>query len=367
MSQYVLGLIAGEPAAVRIEDGAITAVTPRTHAELPKNARVEDFGEALVAPGLVDLHVHGGAGEDFMSADAAGLRRVREHLARHGVTTFLATTVSAPWAETLAAVERLANAGLELHLEGPFLSSRRRGVHREADLLAPRVERLEELWQRAQGRIRMITMAPELEGALEFIRAAAARGIVVSLGHSDASAAQAREGIAAGARHVTHCFNAMRPLHHREPGLLGEALNNPALSAEIIADGVHVDPRMVGMFLRLKGPERAVLVSDAISATGCGDGVYKLGGIEVRVSGGCCTAGGVLAGSVLTLDRAVRNARESGGLALDAAVRLASENPARVAGLERKGSLAVGADADISIWSPGGELLATFAGGSRVN
>ncbi|HVA64007.1 MAG TPA: N-acetylglucosamine-6-phosphate deacetylase [Terriglobales bacterium] len=354
-------------AALAVEDGRILAAAPRADFSAPAHARLHHLGDVVLAPGLVELHVHGGAGFDFMSADAAGLAAIRRHLARHGVTSFLATTVSAPWGTTLAAVERLAAAGCDLHLEGPFLSPQRRGVHPLDDLLLPTLDRLEQLAQRADGRLRLLTLAPELDGALACIAAAQQRGIVVSLGHSDATLDQARAAVLAGARHVTHAFNAMRPLHHRDPGLLGEALANPTLSAEIIADGIHVDPLLVALFLRLKGAAQAVLVSDGISAAGCGDGRFSLGGIRVEVAHGRCLADGRLAGSVLTPDQAVRNVMSFAGWELAPALRLASLNPATLLGWTHKGRLAPGADADFLVLSPGGAVLETYIAGQKVD
>lgn len=363
------GVIA--PAVLVMEDGRISALGTPANTALAPGTRVRDLGEAVLAPGFIDLHVHGGAGIDLMNAlmaaDSAGVAAFTRHLAAHGVTSFLATTVTAPWEATLRAVERLAPVSLGLHLEGPFLSTERRGVHPESDLLPPTLARLTQLWEAAAGRIRLITIAPELAGALDFIAAASARGICISMGHSAASRAQAQAGIRAGARHVTHTFNAMNPLHHRDPGLLGEALMNPALSAEIIADGIHVDPLLVQMFFRLKGPERAILVSDALSATGCGDGRYQLGAMAVEVQAGRCMHDGRLAGSVLTLDQAVRNAMILCGSSLPAAVAMATRNPAALLGLTHKGRLEVGADADIVVLSPAGEVQATYIAGMQVH
>jgi len=364
--QLVTPFAAINHAALLIEDGVIAALGEREAVTVPEGTRSDDYGDAILAPGLVDIHVHGGAGVDAMDADPAALETLRRHLARHGVTSFLATTVTAPWPRILAAVERLARAGLGIHLEGPFLSPQRRGVHPPADLLLPTPARLDELWQRSEGNLRLITIAPELEGAPEFIAAATRLGIRVSLGHSDATLAQARTGIQAGAVHVTHTFNAMRPLHQREPGLLGLALADPDLSAEIIADGLHVDPLLVAMFARLKAPGAAVLVSDGISATGCGDGHYSLGGIPVTVCGQRCSSGDTLAGSVLTLDVAVKNLRQWSGSAWGPAMRAASLNPADLLGWGKKGRLAVGADADLAVFSPQGEILASYTAG-RLN
>jgi N-acetylglucosamine-6-phosphate deacetylase len=231
----------------------------------------------------------------------------------------------------------------------------------------------EQFWQAARGRIRMMTIAPELEGAVEVIAEAARRGACVSLGHSDADFAAAGRGIAAGARHATHTFNAMRPLDHRTlhqrsfdhrgPGILGAVLTDRRVSADIIADGVHLDPAIVKLFARAKGPELTVLITDAISATGMKDGIYRLGSFEVDVRDGKCMADGKLAGSVLTMDRAVRNLARFAEWDLPQAVAAASQNPARVARIANKGILAVGADADFVVLNAEGEVLRTFVGG----
>lgn len=359
------------PGVVLVEDGRINAAGSREAIEIPPGAQIRDCGGATLAPGFVDLHVHGGGGRDFMQAaragDRGGLEEIRRHLARHGVTTALATTVTAPWDETLTCLRALARAGWDIHAEGPFLSPRQRGVHPPELLLEPSRERLDQLWESSAGRLRWITLAPELAGAREFIAAAVARGIGVALGHSDATLEQARAGIAAGARHATHVFNAMRPLHHREPGLLGEALSNSNVSAEIIADGIHVDPLVVNLFLRLKGEDKAVLVSDGISAAGCGDGEFLLGGLPIEVKHGRCLLGDRLAGSVLTLDVAVRNIAAWSGWPLEKAARLATLNPANALGLKQKGRLEAGADADLVVLTPQGGVMATYLAGQQVN
>jgi N-acetylglucosamine-6-phosphate deacetylase len=208
-----------------------------------------------------------------------------------------------------------------------------------------------------------MTIAPELRGTPEVISEAVRRGICVSLGHSDADFAAAERGIAAGARHATHTFNAMRPLDHRSPGILGAVLTDRRLSADIIADGVHLDPAIVKLFANAKGPEQTVLITDAISATGMPDGRYRLGSFEVDVRDGKCMADGKLAGSVLTMDRAVRNLARFAEWELPQAVAAASQNPARVAQIANKGVLTVGADADFVVLNAEGEVLRTFVGG----
>ncbi len=220
------------------------------------------------------------------------------------------------------------------------------------------------MWQAAAGHVSVLTIAPEIEAALDLITEASRRGVCVSLGHSDAQLSQAEAAIRAGARHATHTFNAMRPLDHRNPGLLGAVLTDNAFTADIIVDGIHVAPEVVDLFVRAKGLDGAVLITDGISATGMPDGTYVLGGLEVQVRGGRCEYDGRLAGSVLTLDRAVRNTMQFAHVALEHAILMATLNPARVLRLEqRKGSLSVGADADIVAFSPAGEVIRTIVGG----
>jgi N-acetylglucosamine-6-phosphate deacetylase len=345
--------------------------------QIPDNAEGKDFGSNVLAPGFLDIHIHGAAGYDVMQADSAGLAKVQGMLAKHGVTSYCPTTVTAPLDTTLRALDRLAKAiesarpqrgqaqPIGIHTEGPFLSELRRGVHPPADLVDPSIELFERYWQAARGHIRVMTIAAELPGAIELINVAAQRGIVCSLGHSDATTDPTRDAIAAGARHATHTFNAMRPLDHRDPGVLGVVLDDDRVTADIIADGVHVDPSVVELFLKAKGPERAVLITDAISATGMPAGTYQLGSFLVEVCGETCSYQGKLAGSVLTMDRAVRNVMAFAGWDLGAAVRLASRNPARVVGSSKtKGVLAPGADADIVVLSPAGEVLQTICRGA---
>ncbi len=367
-----------EPVIV-IVDGKIAQLGSRDSIALPSDCDVTDFGLNVLAPGYIDLHIHGAAGHDVMHADAAELAAVAALIAEHGVTSYCPTTVTAPLDATLRALERLADAvaaktneakpsaararAVGIHLEGPFISAAKRGVHPEKDLQAPSVALFDRMWQAARGHVRVMTIAPELPNAAELIVEATKRKVVVSLGHSDADATATNAGIAAGARHATHTFNAMRALDHRAPGILGTVLADDRLTADIIADGVHVDPAVVELFLRAKGEERAVLVTDGLSATGMGDGKYQLGEMQVEVAGPRCTRNGTLAGSVLTMDRAVRNIMDFAGWDLRAAARLGSANPARVLGLNGKGTLAPGADADIVVLSSCGEVVTTFVGG----
>jgi N-acetylglucosamine-6-phosphate deacetylase len=227
----------------------------------------------------------------------------------------------------------------------------------------PTLALFERFWQAARGHIRMMTIAPELAGAPEVIAEASKRGVCVSMGHSDADLAATRAGVAAGARHATHTFNAMRPLHHRDPGIVGEVLTNPQLTADIIADGIHLDPAIVKLVLAAKGKEKAVLITDAISATGMPDGIYPLGLLEVEVKNGRALHDGHLAGSILTLDVAVRNVMRFAQWDLQHALRTATLNPATVAGLSNRGRIEAGALADIVVLSHCGEVKNTIVRG----
>jgi N-acetylglucosamine-6-phosphate deacetylase len=370
-----------------IEHGRVHEIASQNSRLLPANVTLFDLGNATIAPGYIDLHIHGSSGYDVMDDTAEALPAIERLLARHGVTSYLPTTVTAPLEKTLRALDRLAGAiekcgqvsaqsteqknadwigravPLGIHLEGPFISHARRGVHPTENLLEPKLETFERFWQAARGRIRMMTIAPELEGALEVIAAAAARGMCVSLGHSDADFALAERCVAAGARHATHTFNAMRPLGHRDPGIVGAVLTDDRLSADIIADGVHLDPSIVNLFARAKGHAQTVLITDATAATGMPDGRYRLGPIDVDVKDGKCTSDGKLAGSVLTMDRAVRNLMQFAEWELPQAVAAASRNPARVVHSKNRGVLAAGADADFVVLDSGGNVLRTFIGG----
>jgi len=362
-----------------VEDSQIVALSSRSSTEVPRDARLIDFGDAVLVPGYFDIHIHGGGGLDVMRATLAELARLGQFLIKHGVTGYFATTVAAPLDATCAALERLADAieakeangdspvqarPLGIHLEGPFLSHKRRGVHPPEYLVAPTIEIFDRLWQAARGHVRMLTIAPEIPGAIEVIAEAARRNVCVSIGHSDAELPAAQQAVKAGARHATHTFNAMRPLDHRQPGILGEVLSDDSITADLIADGIHVSPEVVKVFLHAKGHERAVLITDAISATGMPEGRYQLGPIEVEVKDGKCTANGSLAGSVLTMDRAVRNVTKFSEWTLRDAVRAATLNPAQAVGMtDSRGTLKPGTSADFTVLNSSGEVLKTIVAG----
>ena len=365
---------------VLIEDGRIASIGSRAEGELPGGVEVVDFPGATLAPAFLDVHTHGAAGHDVMEATPEALTKVGRFLASHGTGSYLATTVTAPLDATLRSLEGLAGllahpSGADetvtwpigIHLEGPFLSHSKRGVHPPAHLLAPDIGTFDRLYEAAEGQVRLMTLAPELPGAVELAAHATAKGVRVSLGHSNATAGETRAAIAAGAVSATHTFNAMRPLDHREPGILGVVLTTDALFAELICDGIHTAREMVRIWWRSKGPERAILITDAMSAAGMPDGEYQLGGFMVQVANGRASFGDVLAGSVLSLDKALKNFLEFTGASLEDGLRLLTGNPAAMTGLgERGGTLAVGQAASLVAVDRAGGLLASFVNGKRA-
>jgi N-acetylglucosamine-6-phosphate deacetylase len=356
-----------------IEDGKVLAIGSLRDSELPASGRHLDFPGMVLAPGFIDIHIHGGAGHDVMEADSDALAAIEKHLVRTGVTSYLATTVTAPRDRLTRALDYLGKqavsprrnghraALLGIHLEGPFISHAKCGVHPQEDLLQPSPQLFDRFREESHGAIRLITIAPELTGAVETIRHARNAGVCCSLGHSNATFAEAMRGVAAGATHATHTFNAMRAFDHREPGILGAVLTEEALTADIIADGIHTARAALKLFFAAKGPERAILITDAISATGMPEGRYKLGTMEVDVKDGRCEYQGRLAGSVLTLDQAVQNVTRFTSLPLPQVLRMATLNPAVLLGIfPQRGTLMPGSIADVVVLTPAGEVMQVF-------
>jgi N-acetylglucosamine-6-phosphate deacetylase len=350
-------------ATVVIQGSKISGIGPRGKVDVPRGAREINARGRTVVPGFVDVHIHGAGGHDVMEGTRAALEIITATVPAHGTTSMVATTVTASEKETLESIAGIARFILDssqyatrelsaeilgIHFEGPFISPARRGVHPAKWIASPSTQLLQKLLAEARGTGQILTLAPELPGALELIEAARRAGLVISLGHTDATYEQAQAAIEMGASHAAHVYNAMRPFSHRGTGVLGAVLTSPRVSAELIADGVHVDETAMRMLVELKTPERVILVSDGISATGMPDGKYQLGMFEVKVSGGVArNAEGKLAGSTLTLDRALRKI-VSLGVPLASAIPMLTANPARQIGLgTRKGVLAPGADADL--------------------
>ncbi|HXY23149.1 MAG TPA: N-acetylglucosamine-6-phosphate deacetylase [Candidatus Acidoferrum sp.] len=370
-----------QDAGILIREGVIETVGPRKGITLPAGAQEIRAPDKTAIPGFIDVHIHGAGGHDVMEADKAALSAVTKKVAEFGTTSLLATTVTASPDDTCRAVERIAQyipqqhaslpSGAEIigiHFEGPFISKERRGVHPPQWIQLPSAELLERFLQAAAGNARLMTIAPEVLGATQCIEAAQKAGVVISIGHTNANYEQARMAIAHGARSATHTYNAMRPFTHRDPGVIGAVLTSPEINAELIADGVHVAEAAMKMLLQAKGSERVILVSDGLSATGMPDGKYMLGDFEVTVSNGVCrNAAGVLAGSTLTLDRALRNILNL-GVPLAEAVRMLTLNPASLLGIEfKKGSLRAGADADVLLLDAGLRVTNVWARGCALN
>jgi N-acetylglucosamine-6-phosphate deacetylase len=357
---------------VEIEGGRIASISSRNEGELPISANVIDFPGATLASAFFDVHFHGAMGHDVMEATPEALDAIGGFLAAHGTGSFLATTVTAPLEATLRALSRLAKllarpsvAGratpVGIHLEGPFLSHAKRGVQPVEHLLTPDISTFDRLFEAAEGHIRLMTLAPELPGAVELTAHATARGVRVSLGHSNATTKETQAAILAGAVSATHTFNAMRALDHREPGILGTVLTTDALYAELICDGIHVAPEMVKLWWRAKGAELGILVTDAMSAAGMPDGEYFLGGFPVQVAEGRAMARGVLAGSVLTLDRALSNFIKFTGAPLESALLLATVNPSSMIGLnDWDGFVTVGQKANLVALDRAGKLVGSL-------
>lgn len=348
---------------VAVDDGSVTT---SGHGVPPEAAERVDFAGDWLAPGYVDVHVHGGAGGDVMSPEAALRHAVRRVHAQHGTTAMLASTVSRPPEELYDAVSRLAGdveaGGVEtgaaadqpvarlvgIHLEGPYLSRVHRGAHQETALRPPDIAELESLLEAGRGHIRTVTLAPELPGAVEMVGRLVQAGVTVAIGHTDADAATVGAAVDAGARAVTHTFNGMQPLHHRRPGPVGMAMDRTELTCELILDLVHVDPVAARVLVHAAGADRICLVTDAMAATGVSDGTYELGGQVVEVLDGQARVSGTstLAGSTLTMATAVENAVAHLGIDVPTAVAMATTIPARLLPGADVGRIHTGGPAD---------------------
>jgi N-acetylglucosamine-6-phosphate deacetylase len=352
-----------ENGVVVVEDGRIVKAGPRAAVEVPTHARQVRVDDGSVAPGFIDIHNHGAGGRDVMEARPESFATIRKTLARFGTTSFYPTTMSAPTGDIRKAVEFLADAieqaerqsdaatqPLGIHMEGPYLSEKRRGAHPTEYLAEPTLEAYRKFAAAARGRLSIMTIAPELAHAPEVMEEMIRTGVHPSIGHTDATFEEADRAARLGVRQATHMFNAMRPFGHRDPGVIAKVLTDARIKAELIADCVHVDPRAMELLYRAKGPDGIVLISDGISAVGMPDGEYMVGDLRVMVKDGVCLHDGTLAGSVLTLSRAVRNMRERVGAPTADAIRMATLNTARLMGVDdRKGTLKSGADADLVI------------------
>jgi N-acetylglucosamine-6-phosphate deacetylase len=369
------GVLAG--GAVALEGEKISGVYSAEEAIQHGDGPVFDYGSEYIAPGLIDLHLHGALGKDVMDAEVESLKAIAGHQARCGVTGFVPTTLAAPLPSVVAAVNAVMETrGLPLpseivgiHLEGPFLSLKKKGAQNPEYISEMSGETIESLLKAALGLRTIMTVAPEAGRNLEFIPALKEAGVIVSIGHSQASYELAVESFKRGISHATHLFNAMSGFESREPGVIGAVLDSESVTAEIIADGVHVHPASLRIALRQKGPDKTCLVTDSMNATGLGDGDFRVGGLEVVVKAGQARLkdSGALAGSVLTLNTAVKNIINWAGVTVSQAIQMASLNPARLLGIEDKlGSIEVGKYANLAVFDQDFHVVDTICRGRSV-
>ena len=364
-----------EPAAgfVLIRDGQIDAMGKEGFTVPEADAEWDGAGRLLI-PGMIDVHIHGADGFDMMDGMRQSVEAVSKACARTGCTSFLATSVTSSLDALMAMIGSVSQTiGKEpgariagLHLEGPYLNIKRKGMQNERFLRHPDQDEMSAILHRAGTLVRMVTLAPELPGGLELVRFLKERGIVAAVAHSDATYEEAKEAFRIGASHVTHCFNGMRPIHHRDPGTVVAAMEESHVSVQAIVDDVHLHPAIVRLLYREKGPDKMVLITDALQAMGMGDGSYVFGGHEVKVEQGVARlADGTLASSTVTMNEALRKTVNA-GIPLADAVAMATSTPAEVLGFPSKGRLAPGADADLVLLGDKFEVLWTMVGGKLV-
>lgn len=361
---------------VLCEDGIITFVGSSHETGPEPGSHILNAAGKYVLPGFIDTHVHGSGGDDVMMHGPDGIRRAAKAMLRYGTTGWMPTSIAARHADLLKAVhdtlaaENIPEPAAEIlgiHLEGPYINLKYKGAQPVEGIRDPNFDECSELIAAGQGRVRIMTLAPELPGGLELIRFLKDKGVTPSLGHSEADYDTALAGIEAGATRATHLYNAMSGLHHRKPGLAAACLNEPGICAELILDGVHVHPQMARLAVRAKGREALCLITDAAAAQGCPDGIYPLGEHhQIQVRGDLCTLldGVTIAGSVLTMNRAVMNAVRFADMNLVDAAYSAALMPAKFCDVaDRKGSIETGKDADLAILNADFSVQATIKSG----
>ena len=363
--------------SIVIENGQIVELGEVENVTIPGDAQLIDISGKAVCPGFVDLLIHGALGRDFSEGDEQAFEIIGQRFLQHGSTTLMASLYAKPEEEMLSNIRKLAgyiqkhpDSNIRgIHLEGPYLNKAFKGAMNEDWLWTPSLDSWLKMWDASQGLVKLMTIAPELPGALEVIRDAAKKGVVISIGHSMATYKEIELAIDNGAAHVTHIFNAMKPLHHREPGVALAALLRDELKIELIADTYHVHPAMMEFLLKIKKPNGIILITDSITPGGMHEGEeFEFADQKVRIKGGKAVLdNGTIAGSTLTLNYAVKNMVETAGARITEAVRMASLNGAKVLGIDRKkGILSVGRDADLVVLGDDYAVDMTIMGGKVV-
>ncbi|MGY0694095.1 N-acetylglucosamine-6-phosphate deacetylase [Virgibacillus sp. FSP13] len=362
------------PGAVWIEDGQIQKIDSHMNSEVPEDYQVIDAQGHTLIPGMIDVHIHGAHGADMMDGTVESIIEVSKTCARTGCTSFLVTSVTSSTEDLIHMIQNVKKAiGSEsgakiegIHLEGPYLNVKRKGMQNELYLRHPNIEEMEEILKETGSLVKMVTIAPELPGGMEMVEFLKERGIIVSIAHSDATYEEAKEAFSKGASHVTHCFNGMRPIQHRDPGIVVAAFEESHVSLQAIVDHIHLHPAIVRFMHRMKGAEGVVLITDALQAMYMGDGDYEFGGQQVTVRNGeARLADGTLASSTVTMNEALRKSVDS-GILLAEAVYMASTAPANILGLQRKGRISPQADADLVLIDSECNVLWTMIEGQII-
>ena len=366
---------------VNTKYGEITSLDTWNNATRPEPGDI-DARDAILLPGFIDIHVHGGAGRYVMEGTAEALYEIGKHLVRHGVTAWLPTTITASWEDQIAVIKtdeyhtinkastgefnlETENTNYGIHLEGPYINPKKKGAQPEQYILPPSLEEFQRLVSNHFGNVHIVTIAPEMPGALELIRFLASENIIASIGHTDATYDQVSAAIDAGARHLTHTFNAMRPMDSREPGVVGAAFSRPELMAELIWDNVHVHPASCRALIAAKGTDGVILISDGVQGAGMPDGyTFDFGDLPINIKDGRATLpDGTLAGSVLTLDQAFRNAHS---YTLSQRSAMTSYNAARALQNDSIGRIAPGYHAELVILNKDETVRQTIVSGKIV-
>ncbi len=361
---------------VLVSEGKIVGIKEQKEVD-SSEYDIVNFKKSIIVPGFIDIHTHGVVGHDSMETDLKIFNTESKFYAKHGVTSFVPTTMSQSKKDTILAIKTIREASylkmagakiVGIHLEGPYFNLEKKGAQPGKYIRDVDLDELQDFIKASNNFVVIVSLAPEIEKALEAIRVLSERGITISLGHTNATYKEANRGIDAGATYATHIFNGMRPYHHREPGVIGAVLLDNRVTCEVIADLIHLHPQTIELIYKLKGSDRMILVSDSMGATGLNDGNYRLGGEKVVVKNSvACLENGSLAGSTLTLDKALRNIVNVVRIPLKDALSMITYNPAREISIEKNiGSISKGKMADLVVLDESLQVKATFVEGEKV-